>query len=204
MIGDEQLAGRLESFQATVSAEMADALNAVDPEVHADVLHVGEGNALYAGAGSPLTQAINVHADAERVEQFFFDRGADSTIQVTPWTPQPFTGELARRGYRIFEFENVFAVDLRGSPPPPAAIEVRESSDVDLWARIGAEAFANEEMPFEFLVKVMTPFAHVKHARTYIAYVEGEPAGAAAMFAIPEVKVACFLGAGTRERFRNR
>jgi len=51
VVGDERLARRLESFQAAVSAEMAEALNRVDREVHAAVLHVGEGNALYAGIG---------------------------------------------------------------------------------------------------------------------------------------------------------
>ncbi len=204
MVGDEQLARRLESFQAIVSSEMADALNRVDPDVHAAVLQVGNGNALYAGVGSPLTQASGCDRDVERIEQFFFERGADSIIHVTPWTPQSFTEALAKRGYRIFEFENVFAVALSGAARFSAPIEVKESDDVALWSRIAAEAFANEEMSVDFLVKVMTPFAYVKHARTYIAYVDGQPAGSAAMFAIPEIKVAGFFGAGTRERFRNR
>lgn len=204
MVGDEELARRLESFQATVSAEMADALNEVDPGVHADVLHVGDGNALFAGVGSPLTQAINVHSDVEGIEEFFFERGADSVIQVTPWTPQPFTNELAKRGYGVFEFENVFAIEVRVAPPTSAAIEIEQSRNVLLWSRIAAEAFANEEMSVDFLIRVMTPFAHVKHARTYIAYVDGQPAGSAAMFAVPEINVAGFFGAGTRERFRNR
>lgn len=204
MVGDEQLARRLESFQAAVGVETADALNRVDPDAHAAVLHIGDGNALFAGVGSPLTQAIGVDRNVEAVEEFFFERGADSIIHVTPWSPRPFTDTIASRGYRAFEFENVFAIRLGVAPPAAAAIEIKESDDVNLWARIGGEAFANEEMSAEFLVKVMTPFAYVKHARCYLAYVDGEPAGSAAMFALPGMRIAGFFGAGTRERFRNR
>ena len=207
MVGDEQLARRLESFQSTVNSEMADALNRVDPDVHAAVLQVGSGNALYAGVGSPLTQAIGCDGDVERIEQFFFERGADSIIHVTPWSQQSFTETLAKRGYRVFEFENVFAHVIPSAAEREESgrgITIKESDDVALWSRIAAEAFATEDMSVEFLIKVMTPFAYVKHARTYIAYVDGQPAGSAAMFAIPEIKVAGFFGAGTRERFRNR
>ncbi|HSP17786.1 MAG TPA: GNAT family N-acetyltransferase [Thermoanaerobaculia bacterium] len=206
MVGDEKLARRLESFQAAVSAEMAVALNRVAPEVHAAVLPVGEGNALFAGPDSPLTQAIAVDGEVERIEAFFLERGADSIIQVNPWSPRSLTDPLTARHYAFHEFENVFAcvVERRPSPAAGEPIEVREATDIPLWARIAAEAFASEEMSADVLETIMTPFAHVEHARCYIAYVGGEAAGSAAMFALPDRKIAGLFGAGTGERFRNR
>jgi N-acetylglutamate synthase-like GNAT family acetyltransferase len=205
VVGDEQLARRLETFQAEVSAEMAEALNRVDPDVHAAILRVGEGNALYAGPDSPLTQAVAVDGEVERIEEFFHSRGADSIIQVNPWSPRTLTDALTSRGYRFHEFENVFACSVGRRPPSAAGeIDVREATDIPLWSRIGAEAFATEELGAEALERIMRPFAHVKHARCYIAYVDGEAAGSAAMFALPERKIAGLFGAGTRESFRNR
>jgi GNAT superfamily N-acetyltransferase len=205
VVGDEQLARRLESFQAAVSAEMCEALNRVAPEVHAAILQVGEGNALFAGPDSPLTQAIAVDGDVERIESFFFEHGADSIIQLTPWSARPLTDALTARRYSFHEFENVFACSVERRPPPAAGpIEIKESTDVALWSRIAAEAFATEDLSVETLIRIMTPFAHVKHARCYIAYVDGQPAGSAAMFALADRRIAGLFGAGTRERFRNR
>ncbi len=207
MVGDEQLARRLEAFQAEVSAEMADAINRVHPHVHAAVLPVGEGNALFAGPDSPLTQAVGVDGEVERIEEFFLSRGADSIIQVNPWSPRTLTDALTSRGYRFHEFENVFAhvipsrVDGEESG---RGIEIKEATDIPLWARIAAEAFASEDLSAESLETIMLPFAYVKHAHCYVAYAGGQAAGSAAMFALPEKKIAGLFGAGTRERFRNR
>ena len=81
---------------------------------------------------------------------------------------------------------------------------IRKAEDLNLWSRIGAEAFANDELSAETLERVMLPFAHVKHAHCYVAYVDGNAAGSAAMFALPEKKIAGLFGAGTRPAFRNR
>ncbi|HEX9162790.1 MAG TPA: GNAT family N-acetyltransferase [Thermoanaerobaculia bacterium] len=207
MIGDAELARRLESFQAAVGAEMADALNRVDPTVKAATLAVGDGAAVFAGAGSPLTQATGADRDVELMQSFFFEHRADSIIQVNPWSPPVFMDALTARQYRIHEFENVFGLAIKPveySAFPKVEVFEIEESDIPTWARIGAEAFASEEMSVDFLVRVMTPFAYVKHARCYIAYVDGEPAGSAAMFALQDRKVAGLFGAGTRERFRKR
>ena len=168
------------------------------------VLPVGEGTAVFAGTGSPLTQAIGVDRDVERVEQFYFDRRSASIIQVHPWSPPEITGALAARGYRIVEFENVFGMSIEDAETAGSDVDVEETDDVRTWARVAAEAFANAEMSVEFLIDVMTPFASARHARCYLAYVDGKAAGAASMVARPDLRIAGFFGAGTRERFRNR
>ena len=194
MTGDAVLAGRLEAFQADIIA--ADAT---------DVLRIGEGPAVFAGVGSPLTQAINIDRDAERVEKFFFDRGADSIIQATPWSSPVFLASLASRGYTIHEWENVFARDLSGGQaPPPVQLDIRLTNDIDTWARIAAESFATPEMSEDFLVGVMKPFGESKNTRCYLAYIDGEAAGSASMIVSRERKVVGLFGAATRKAFRRR
>jgi len=198
VIGDEPIARRLETFQASIGAETATATPG------GSLLSIGDGVAVFAGVGSPLTQAIGVDRDVERIEQFYFERDSASIIQAHPWSPREFTDTLASRGYRIVEFENVFGIEIRAAAETATNIDVRESDDIATWARVSAEAFANEEMSVEFLVDVMTPFARAEHACCYIAYIEGEPAGAATMFSRSDLGVAGFFGAGTLTRFRNR
>jgi GNAT superfamily N-acetyltransferase len=193
LIGDAELARRLEKFQAAVCAEFGQ-----------EILEVGDGRAVFAGVGSPVTQAIGVDSDVERIESFFFERGADSIIQVTPWSSREFLDALTARRYRFHEFENVFARPLSPARAQAESIDIRIAGDLKTWTRIAAEAFATPEMSADFLEEVMSPLAHAKSARCYLAYVDGEPAGSASMFLSTEQRVAGLFGAGTRPHYRRR
>lgn len=192
MIGDAALARRLESFQADVAAELAK-----------ESLTVGEGKAVFGGIGSPVTQAIGVDGDVDRVESFFFERGSASIIQVTPWSSPEFLDQLTSRGYKFHEFENVFARQI-DVVTQPANADIRIADDIDAWARVGAEGFATPEMSVDFLMEIFKPFATARHARCYLAYVDGEPAGSATMIVSPEKRVVGLFGASTRPQFRRR
>jgi len=210
VIADAELARRLESLQAAVHGEVVASMQRMRPEVGATMLEFADGNAAFSGVGSPLTQAIGLttltESELDEVEELYFSRGADSIIHVTPWSDPTLAALLAARGYAIHEFENVFVRPIDATATPPAGIEVREigKDEVPEWARIGAEAFANEHLSADELAHVMTPFAHAEHARCYIAYIDGEAAGSASAFAVPERGLVGLFGAGTRERFRNR
>jgi GNAT superfamily N-acetyltransferase len=210
MVGDAELARRLEGFQAAVSAELGETMQRVRPAVGAEVLRLGEGAAVFAGVGSPITQAVGVAlgvpitpADFHRLESLFLDRGADAMIQVSPWTDASLITQLS--GYEIAEFENVFVRELRNENASTAIaiVEIGEE-DVALWARIGAEAFATAEMSAEVLVEVMTPFAYAPNARCYVATVDGEPAGAAAAVVSRDARIVGLFGASTLPPFRRR
>lgn len=213
VVADLALARRLESFQGLVHAEAIAATQRLRPDVGAAVLSSGDGNAAFAGVGSPLTQAIGVAlgapisaAEFTAIEEFFFDRGADAILHVTPWSDASLYTELAARNYAIHEFENVFVKPIAAMPPQDG-IDVREvATDTERmeWTRVCAEAFSTAELSTEFLVELMTPFTFAEHARGYVAYIDGETAGGATAFAIPDRGIVGLFGAGTRERFRNR
>jgi hypothetical protein len=60
LVGDDRLAARFESFQAQVGAATAAAIGRLQPRSRAAVLDIANGKAVFAGVGSPLTQAIGV------------------------------------------------------------------------------------------------------------------------------------------------
>jgi GNAT superfamily N-acetyltransferase len=213
VIADAALARRLESLQAAVHGEVVAAIQRLRPEIGATMLESGDGNAAFAGVGSPLTQAIGLALSApidddelSAIEELYFSRGADSIVHVTPWSDPSLAAKLAERGYAIHEFENVFVRPIAHDTRATSPIEVVQigEGDIPTWARIAAEAFATEGINADTLADIMTPFGYAEHARNYIAYVDGEPAGSASAFALPERGLVGLFGAGTRERFRKR
>jgi GNAT superfamily N-acetyltransferase len=220
VIADAALARRVESLQAAVHGEVVVAMQRMRPEIGATMLVSGDGNAAFTGAGSPLTQAIGLALSApidddelSAIEELYFSRGADSIVHVTPWSDPSLAAKLAERGYAIHEFENVFVRATRhpersegsgrAARQEVEVVQITED-EIPTWARIAAEAFATEGTSADTLTDIMTPFGYAEHARNYIAYLDGEPAGSASAFALPGRGLVGLFGAGTRERFRNR
>jgi len=88
----------------------------------ASVLEVAGGCAIFAGADSPLTQAVGIgltgavsEAQIGALETFFRSRGAKATIDLCPLADPGLLDALAERGYRPTEFNNVLVRRLAGS-----------------------------------------------------------------------------------------
>ena len=88
----------------------------------ASVLEVAGGCAIFAGADSPLTQAVGIglngavsQAEAGALEVFFRSRGARPTIDLCPLADPGLLPMLGERGYRPTEFNNVLVRRLAGS-----------------------------------------------------------------------------------------
>ena len=80
----------------------------------ASVLEVAGGCAIFAGADSPLTQAVGIglngavtEAQIGALETFFRSRGARPTIDLCPLADPGLLQALGERGYRPTEFNNV-------------------------------------------------------------------------------------------------
>ena len=183
VFSDAVLARRLES---------AEAANARDTSVHsgARMLEVGGGCAIFAGADSPLTQAVGIglngpvpRMEIERLEEFFRQGGAPLTIDLCPLADSGFVEELRARGYRPTEFNNVLIKRLPGTemamtPRVRRAIE----GEADLWSHtVGVGFFEQHELTTEELDVGRAIFA-MPGALCYIAVTEnGEPAAGAAL-----------------------
>jgi hypothetical protein len=121
------------------------------PAIGATVIDVAGGAALFAGADSPLSQAMGMglqgrvgEDDVARVTRFFFERGAPARVQVSPLADLSLGRYLAQTGYVPVEYKTVLAAEVRALQPVRDA-RVRVSDDPRRWARASAMGFMSTD-----------------------------------------------------------
>jgi len=180
---DAALARRLEAAEAA----NARGCTAVHPE--AAVLEIAGGCAVFAGADSPLTNAVGIglngrvsEAEIGALEAFFQSRGARVAIDCCPLADPGLLESLGERGYRATEFNNVLVKRLAGVD---AALtpRVRRAlpDEAELWSyTVGRGFFDQPNLTTEEMNVGLAIFA-MPGALCYLAAPEnGEPAGGAA------------------------
>ena len=161
---DLDLARRLERTEARSNAGFIEARAKAFPDVGAEWIEVAGTYAMFDGPGSPVTQTFGLGMSEplapehfERLEQFFFERGANVLHEVCPLADPSTFGLLAERGYRPIEFSNVLyqpiTADLRLDAPRNERIQVRLIGDgeVDLWAETMFEGWSEFTEVADFL-----------------------------------------------------
>ncbi|HEV2448116.1 MAG TPA: hypothetical protein VGS58_19430 [Candidatus Sulfopaludibacter sp.] len=115
----------------------------------AAVLEAAGGCAIFAGADSPLTQAVGLGLrgpvsddELNAVECFFRSRGAKVSIDLCPLADPGFPQALSRRGYRVSEFNNVLVKRLAGTEIVLTPRARRATAgEKDLWAYTVGQGF---------------------------------------------------------------
>jgi GNAT superfamily N-acetyltransferase len=204
LVGDHALAERLEWAEARVNAAAARVLGG-----HKAVLEIGGGSASFGGTGSPINKALGLgirepatagHVDA--VLAFFLERGAPAEIGVCPLGHPSLLTHLTRARFVLSEFEQVLVgtpETVHAAPPGPGII-VRGDVMATIWAPIAAAAFPQERT--RMLIPLGTALGSVPGASCFVATIDGEPAGAAAL-AIHD-DVALLFAASVIPAFRYR
>ena len=171
-------------------------------------LPVGGGFAHFRGPGHPLNQALGLidpiaEEELEAVERFL---GAPTVLELSPGADPALWPLLARRGYRLHQFQQLWVGGL-AAPPGPAVeipgLEVRPAwpDEEDTFNRVVAGGFCerddwrNHEPPFR------TSLA-VADVGGWLALVGGEPAGGGTLGLVDGV--ALLSGDGVIPRFRGR
>lgn len=181
------LARQLEAADARNAALSAEAQARLKPEAGAAVLAIAGGSAAFAGVGSPLTHAIGVgmngpvtEADLDRIESFYFERGAQVNIDLCPLADLSLAELLARRGYRCVEFNNVLV--RRTAPLEFADARVRRAApeDAALWSRTLAEGFFEHE-PTPAELEIGLYLFHMHGSSAWFARVDGVAAAGGAL-----------------------
>src|SRR4029077_12838341 len=166
----------------------------------AAVSRIADGFAVYCGPGSPLTQAVAMGLSGpvsleefQQLEEFYRSRREPVRVETCPLADASLVGYFGDYGYRVAEFTNVmersYAQGQRAEgrreswPQPPAAISVESvaANDLPLWARTVAHGFAESYAVTPELLEVMQLFASGPNAECYLARVDGEIAGGAAL-----------------------
>ena len=211
---DHALARRIEMADTANSRRCGQALVKAHPEMNACTLDVGGGCAVFAGVGSPITQAIGVgmggpvgEDDMVALEDFFHSRGARVEMECCPLCDPSLREHFDRRAYRVLEWSNVLYQTLNTLPSPePLApgVVVRQAAveEAELWCSVLCLGFADEMG--DAALTLMPAGRALFGAATagFLAYVDGQAAGGAVIFT--HDGVAGVMGASTLPAFRRR
>jgi len=192
------LARRLERAQALQNEQLHRAAGGKS-------LRVGGGFAHFRGEGHPLNQALGLldalsEAEVENIERFL---GSPTVLELSPAADPSLWPLLARRGYRVHQFQQLWVTALRPASPRADTPSIRPvlPNDAETFNRVVGAGFAevSDWRPFE--PPFRTPL-DVPGITGFLAYVEGEPA-AGGLLGVVE-GVALLSGDAVLPQFRGR
>jgi len=173
------LARRIEAAEARNGEECAQA-----------VQRMAGGSAIFAGVDSQLTQAVGMglHGpvsveELDRMEAFFRSRGAPPVVDLCPLADPSLVAQLAQRGYRLTEFNNVLVRPLAGieAAPPSAPVRLAEVREAELWAETVCRGFIERDQLTEDELDVGRIIFRMPSARCWFAFSGDHPVAAGAM-----------------------
>ncbi len=214
VFADLDLARRLEGADAAKYADYAHARPNVVPDLNPAVLPVAGGLAVYAGAGSPYSRAVGMglhgpmaEAELTRVTAFYRGYGVTAQVVLCPLADRSLLELLNRDGYRPHMFLHAWYRELAPAaflprPAPDIAVRPIEPAEVELWVRVAFSGGLDSDDAQPNRTAVIATYPYMAHTTCYLAWVDGEPAGAATLAC--HDGVASLFGASTRPRFRHR
>ncbi|HWY27434.1 MAG TPA: GNAT family N-acetyltransferase [Candidatus Angelobacter sp.] len=213
---DLKLARRVEMAEAFAARACAETVNRLRPELAVAIERIGGGVAAFTGIGSPVTQAIGVgldgpttEAELDRLEEFFWSRGARTELELCPLVDLSLYEQFAKRGYVLIEVSNVLIREISpadvfspSAPAPGVTLREAERGEANLWTQTVAQGFAEHFPVTREILDVMEGFFHREGAAFLLAFVDGKVAGGAVVSA--HEGVGGLFGASTLVEFRRR
>jgi GNAT superfamily N-acetyltransferase len=211
---DLRLAKRLEMSTAVTCKECAEAVAVLDPAIGAATDEIAGGIVAFTGVDSPVTQALGAglngpvtDAELDRLENFFFSRGAAVAIELCPFADRSLVELIAKRPYRLEEFSNVLVRELRegeGFVGPVPGVACREAApgEAQMYARLVAEGFDDTVPVTQALINIVEAFFRRGSGQCFLTFVEGQAAGGGSV-AVSD-GIAELYGTSTLARFRGR
>ncbi len=211
MLTDLEVARRSQALTFASLRDYGRTFERLNPGDGPGVLEVAGGLAVFAGEQNPLTQVDGVglgqaieESDLDKLEDFYRGRATNWELVVDPLSPQELLILASKKGYVLDHFETqMYREPTSIDMPVIPGLEMTEVEAVNpiFMGLCMAGWLHKPEMPDE--VDPITHFlAASEMPRRYIAWIDGEPAGAASMTEF-EGCVALF-GGTTRTQFRKR
>lgn len=168
-------------------------------------LPVGGGFAHFRGEGHPLNQALGLidpvpESHLAAVEAFL---GSPTVLELSPAADPSWWPLLAKRGYRLQQFQQLWVRPLGDGDDMPTSRQVRvaEHRESDLYNRIVCAGFMDcddwRDMDPPFRVSLDIP-----DAWGFLVFVEDQPAGGGMLGIVDGV--AMLSGDGVLPGFRGR
>jgi GNAT superfamily N-acetyltransferase len=207
----------LERALAECSASTARAMARLDPASGASVLEVAGGLAIFAGAGSPLTQGLGLGlhgvvgaAELDAMERHVCPTGPGPTqLEVCPFVDPSLPALLAERGYRLHEWQLAWTcaipparLEPARAPDPALCIRRVRPGEEDVFFRCVLAGFLESESVPDEALAMMRPSAFAEGYELYLALVGDEPIGGGTLARHGDV--ALVNGSAVRAAFRGR
>jgi GNAT superfamily N-acetyltransferase len=211
IVTDLALARRLERAEAAANANFVEAHARLAPEAAFTWMEVAGTYAMFDGVESPCTQTFGLGMfasptaeDFERIEAFYRERGAATYQEVSPLADPAALDGLQSRGYKIVEMTSVMYLPLanRSAAAPPVPVRIAGPEEKQTWARTASEGWSESREYAHLIEELMRVHVANPESVQFLAEVDGEPAGAAALFV--HGGVGLLAGASTIPRLRRR
>jgi GNAT superfamily N-acetyltransferase len=213
VFADLNLARRLERTEGHACREFAEARARVDPESGSAWIECAGACAVFDGVDSPVTQSFGLGIFEEppaesmdKMERFFFDRGAAAMHEVCPLAGVATIDLLCSRGYRPLEISSVLYQPIgpqASSDDGPITVRAIGAEEAPLWTKVNARGWTQDHPEFRsFLEDFGGLIAAREQSVCFLAEVDGQPGAAGVLFL--NDGVALFGGAATVPEMRRR
>ncbi len=191
---DEELSRRMERAEATANARFVVARSGLMPEVGACYRDFGGTYAMFDGAASPVTQTFGLGLFGKvtdslliEIEQFFAQRGAGVSHEVSPLADDSALAALNARRYKPCELSSILFQELDSvrdaAPAAGESLTVRRIArgEEKRWAEVSAAGWGEHPDLQDFLRELGLVWAHSEGAVLFFAEQEGVPVATAAL-----------------------
>jgi GNAT superfamily N-acetyltransferase len=207
----------LERALAQCCAASARAMAKLDASSRASCVEVAGGLAIFAGAGSPMTQGLAMGlaravtaADLDAMERHLSPAGPGRVqLEVCPYVDPSLLALLAARGYRVHEWQLAWTGAIPEHPiepprAPDAALRVRpiRPGEEDVFSRCVLAGFLETDDVPDAAFAMMRHIPYAEHHEVFLAFLGDEPIGGAGV--AWSHGVAILSGSGVRPAFRRR
>lgn len=205
---------QLEWALATACCAVATAMARRDPTSGAGADESSAGVAIFAGAGSPLTQGMAMGlrgpvsaSELDAIEaRLCPSRRGPRQLEVCAFADPSLLALLAQRGYRVTEWQLVWTrtvpQERLAAPPPELEIRRVQAGEEELYCRVTlAGALETEDVP-SAAIDLILPTMFASGEEMYLAWLADEPIGGGTLGLAGDV--AFIMGSGVRPAFRRR
>jgi len=192
---DLSLSRRLERAEGRSNADFVEARAKLFPESGARWIEVAGAYAMFDGVGSPLTQTFGLgvfdpvtHADLEKIEGFFQQRGAEVQHEVSPMADTSLLALLNERGYQPIELASVMYRPIRRgvqlASPRNQRVQARliREGEEELWARTASKGWSELTEFADMILELMDVTAKRLGGLSFLAELNGQPIASGALF----------------------
>jgi GNAT superfamily N-acetyltransferase len=207
-----ELAARIERADAAIKTAYIEAQQVITPEVNAEHLQFAGGALLFAGATSPVSQAVGLGfapigiENLHQIEAWFAQRQCPTRIDTCPLVSHEWVQLLAANRYTLLSFKNTWGLPLEGLSleVPEASVDVRQiqGEERELWAQTIGKGFAGREDDIDVNVSLGRPNSFSTRVNCFLGCINQDAAGGG-LVAIAE-DIALLSSMSTRVAFRRR